>query len=142
MGPLGRQTKHEHLLETFANLGKTWDISQRMLDDLQFFTCRIYAPSSNTVKVNELRYEMFFSKRGEVESSALPPCEGSLQQHIRRVNYQAAIWRRCLVGKPDVPEPDGHGWTRDDDGNLGIDWMHGTPAPDSVLECVACQCKR
>ncbi len=102
----------------------------------------MYAPTTKTTKVNQLRYELFFAKRGEVDSSALPPCDDSLMQHIRRANYQAGIWRRCLVSKPDIPEPDGNGWTRAEDGSLEIDWLHRQPAPDAVLEFIACQCKR
>lgn len=67
-------------------------------------------------------YEMFFARRGEVDSSALPPCEESFLQHTRRANYQAGIWR-CLASKPDVPEPDNHGWTRAADSMLHIDWI-------------------
>jgi len=48
-----------------------------------------------------------------------------------------------LERNPDVPDPDGHGWTKDEGSpKLGIDWMHGQPAPDSVLELLACKCKK
>ncbi|KAG1714147.1 Cytosolic non-specific dipeptidase [Nymphon striatum] len=33
-----------------------------------------------------------FPKRGKVDSSALPLCDDSLMQHIRRANYQTGIW--------------------------------------------------
>ena len=42
----------------------------------------------------------------------LPPCRKSLVQHIKRVNYQVGIWKRLIVPKPQVPTPDGHGWTK------------------------------
>ena len=90
-----------------------------------------------TCKVNILRHEMFLSKRVEVDSSTLPPCEDSLKQHIQRANYQAGVWRG-----PDIPEPDGHGWIKRADGGLDLDWIHGQVAPDAVLELLACQCKR
>ncbi|KAG1651021.1 Sulfotransferase 1C2 [Nymphon striatum] len=41
-------------------------------------------------------------------------------QHVRRANYQAGIWRKCLVAKPNIPEPDGHDWTGTGDGTLEI----------------------
>ena len=94
--------------------------------------------SSKTTKVNVLRHEMFLTKRGEVDSSTLPPCEDSLQQHIQRANYQAGVWQRSLQRNPDVPEPTCHGWVRTDVGSLKIDWMHGHAAPDAVLELLAC----
>ena len=142
IGPIKQLRKQQQLIDVFRNLGKSWDLSQEILDDLQAFTCCMYAPTTKTTKVNQLRYELFFAKRGEVDSGALPPCDDSLMQHIRRANYQAGIWRRCLVSKPDIPEPDGNGWTRAEDGSLEIDWLHRQPAPDAVLEFIACQCKR
>ena len=48
---------------------------------------------------------------------------------------------RSLVSKPDVPDPERHGWLMVQ-GMLKIDWMHGQPAPDSVLEFIACKCKK
>jgi len=48
-----------------------------------------------------------------------------------------------LERNPDDPDPDGHGWTKDEGSpKLGIDWMHRQPASDSVLELLACKCKK
>ena len=60
--------------------------------------------------VDLLRYELSCAKRGKVDPEALPPCRTSLRLHIKRVNYQAAIWRRAAIPHPDVPSPHGHGW--------------------------------
>ena len=62
--------------------------------------------------------------------------------HILRANYQAAIWRRCLELSPSVPCPKDCGWTTDEDGNLAAEWMHGSPAPDAVLQLLSCKCVR
>ena len=129
-------------MDTFINLGKSWDVTQLIIDTLQAFTCRMYASSSKTTKVNVLRHEMFLTKRGEVDSSTLPPCEDSLQHHIQRTNYQAGVWQMSLQRNPDVPEPTCHGWVRTEVGSLKIDRMHGHAAPDAVLELLACQYKR
>ena len=40
-----------------------------------------------------------------------------------------------------VPSPTEHGWT-DDEGKLAIHWMRCAPAPDVVLELLACKCVR
>jgi len=41
-----------------------------------------------------------------------------------------------------VPSPaDGHGW-RMTEGQLGISWLTGAPAPDVVLELMSCKCPR
>ena len=117
-------------------------MDQSLTSILREFTCRMYAASSKTCKVNILRHEMFLSKRGEVDSSTLPPCEDSLKQHIQRANFQAGVWRGALLPMPDILEPDGHGWIKRADGGLDLDWIHGQVAPDVVLELLACQCKQ
>ena len=79
----------------------------------------ILAKQSSTVESQTKdRRKSFCTKRGEAESSLLPPCRDCLQLHIQRANYQTAVWRNCLEGQPDIPEPKGHGWTTDDKGML------------------------
>ena len=128
--------------EAFGQVGQSWDVSRQLFQKLQEITCRLYLPSTGTRTVNELRYQIFCARRGEVESSQLPPCEDCLFMHVLRANYQAAIWRRCLQSRPIVPCPTGHGWATDDDGELVIDWMKGSPAPEAVLQLLACKCER
>jgi len=122
----------------FSQVGRNWSLS--VFNILQDFTCRLYATRSQTKEVNELRYQLFRAKNGDVESGQLPPCEDCLHMHALRANYQTAIWRRCLENTPSIPNPsDGHGWT-DRDGHLEISWMTGPPAPDVVLEFMSCKC--
>ena len=101
----------------------------------------MYVANSSTNEVNELRYQLFCNKRGEVESSQLPPCRDCLFMHVQRANYQAAIWKCSLQANAVVPSPTESGWT-DDDGRLDIHWMRSPPAPDVVLELLACKCVR
>lgn len=102
----GNSTFQEH----FKFLGTSWDISEESFRAMESFVCRMYAPSSNVCDVNDLRYLLFCTKRGEMESSLLPPCRDCLQMHIQRANYQAAVWRHCLEGQPGIPEPSKHRW--------------------------------
>jgi len=97
--------------------------------------------NSSTLAVNELRYQLFCIKRAEVESSQLPPCRDTLFIHVHWANCQAAIWNCSLQAKAVVPSPTECGWT-DDDGKLDIHWMRFPPAPDMVLELLACKCVR
>lgn len=137
--------------DVFKQLGQTWELSDDLFTKLEKFTCMIYGASSckggcsnsstSGHSVNELRYQLFCAKRGEAESSQLPPCRDCLYLHAQRANFQAAIWRRCLQAKPSVPSPTEHGWT-EDDGNLAILWMRSAPAPEVVLELLACKCSR
>ena len=94
------------------------------------------------VKVNELRYQMFICRKGDVQSGQLPPCEDTLRQHTIRANYQAAIWRRSLENNVSIPDPaDGYGWIKSHDGNLNVKWMTISPAPEAVLCLMSSKCK-
>ena len=74
--------------------------------------------------------------------NCLDPCLDCLSQHAQRANYQAGIWRRCLQCELDILSPTDHGWSTDDEGNLGIQWMTGSPAPTAVLTLMKCNCTR
>ena len=105
--------------ETFKGLGQSWDLSEELFQRIEEFTSHMYAANSSTGEVNQLRYQLFCAKRGEVESSQLPPCRDCLLMHVERANYQAAIWKRSLHASPVVPSPTEHGW-KDDEGKLAI----------------------
>ena len=61
--------------EIFSQLGQAWDVPSELFEGLQQITCQTYFPSSHTKEVNKLRFELLCAKRGEVESSQLPPCD-------------------------------------------------------------------
>ena len=86
------------------------------------FTCCIYVATSSTNEVNDMCYQLFCAKRGEIEFSLLPPCRDCLLMHLHRANYQAAIWKYWMHARPTVPDPTKCGWI-DDDGKLAIHWM-------------------
>lgn len=87
---------------------------------------------------NQCRFALF--KLGKCSDDVLPPTCDSLLQHLRRANYQAAIWRQCLDATMIIPAVSDHGW-RVENGELKIVWMTCLPAPDSILECIHCGCK-
>ena len=91
--------------------------------------------------VNEARYEKFCAKKGKIESNQLPPCQNALRKHIDRANYQARVWKNCLVPYPQIPNPSGHGWKLENS-QFTIDWMTIPPAPDSILEFLSCNCTK
>lgn len=98
-------------------------------------------PAQGTNSINELRYRLFCSKRGNIESDHLPPCADCLYKHAYRANYQTAIRRWSLENRPEIPSPLRHGWIQDEN-KLGIDWMSGQPAPEAVLKLLSCSCTR
>ncbi|KAG0727608.1 hypothetical protein GWK47_034280 [Chionoecetes opilio] len=134
---------HDHFRNVFAKLGKEWQLTDEILKVLEEFTCRLYVSQSEICDVNEMRYELFRVKDGNVDSGQLPPCQNCLHLHATRANYQAAIWHRALQADPEVPNPlENKGWSLGDDGELVINWMTAAPAPDTVLEFLSCKCKK
>lgn len=129
----------------FFELGQEWDLSPELMDKLEAFTCLMYVPKTPTTEINDLRYQLFCAKKGKIESHQLPPCKDCLTKHAQRANYQAAIWRRCLEQDPRVPSPIGRGWKmerEEESEQLVVHWMEGQPAPDAVLDLLACSCTK
>lgn len=92
--------------------------------------------------INVFRYHRFCASHGKIEGHKLLPCADCLYKHCQRACYQAGIWKRALETNPEVPSPIGRGWTLNESGTLTVDWMDGKPAPDAVLELMACSCTR
>ena len=131
--------------ELFKKLGQEWAMSSALQAGLESFVCAMYGSASGDTSVNEFRYKLFCTKKGEKESHQLPPCADCFHKHSQRANYQTAIWRRCLMNDPNTPSPEGHGWKFTTDGDaqvLAIDWMDGASAPEAVLELLSCKCRK
>ena len=71
----------------------------------------------------------------------LPPNKDSLYKYIQRANFQAAIHRRSLECRSNIPPPKNHGWKMAGD-SYEVDWMTLPPAPEAILELVHCACKK
>ncbi len=104
----------------------------------------MYMPSTHTTEVNTPRYELFCVKLGEVESSQLPPCQDCLFMHalvspVPTTKLQSG-GDRCRTSPTFQAQKTG--WTTYEDGKLAVKWMHDSPAPDAVLELLACKCVR
>ena len=141
--PLKLLQKCPDFYKCLGNLGESWELSDEQFRDLEAFTCRMYLPQLlSCCDINECRYLMFCTRKGEGDSSQLPPCHDTLYQHTLRANCQAAIWRRSLEQEICAPDPVGHGWTREDNSALGVKWMTGLPAPQTVLDLLSCNCRR
>ena len=68
-------------------LGKAWVLSLELFTLLQEFVCKIYASQTSLCDVNDLRNQLFRVKKGDVDSSQLPPCKDTLMLHAMRANY-------------------------------------------------------
>ena len=126
----------------FRELGQDWELSTDLFMKLQAFTCQLYMASTKTEHINTARYQLFCTQHGERESSQLPPCEDCLLMHAMRANYQAGIWRASLQQHPQIPSPLDHGWAKNENDQLTIQWMQGSPAPEAVLQLLSCNCSR
>lgn len=133
--------KNKDMRESLMQLGDSWRLSTELQSKLEAFVCLMYAPKPGTNNVNDLRYNLFCSRKGEVESHQLPPCQDCLKKHSERANFQAAIWKRSILADPNTPVPVRHGWKMEE-GHLVIDWMDGSPAPEAVLDLLSCKCSR
>jgi len=79
--------KNSSVRETLTQLGESWDVSPELQTKLEEVVCLLYARKPATTDVNQLRYNMFCSHRGEIESHQLPPCKDSLTKHSQWSNF-------------------------------------------------------
>ena len=87
-----------------AKLGESWDVPEEVFETIGKFTCHMYG-QPRFEHVNKLRLHLLIKKcekDGRLDSSktidiaSLPPCSNTLFQHVKRTNYQVAIWRQAL----------------------------------------------
>ena len=58
--------------------------------------------------LNRLSYN--YAWKSDKSASLFPPTDDAVEQHIRRVNYQVAIWIHSHEAKPDLWNPDCNVW--------------------------------
>lgn len=105
----------EDVREAYIKLGEAWNLSAELLEALEKVTCSLCTPSTATASnINDVRYNLFCAKNGEIESHLLPhpppplpPCKDCLSKHAIRANYQSCIWQRSLERNPVIPSPVG-----------------------------------
>lgn len=121
----------------FSKFGDTFTFDANLFSTIERFVCDLYNAKS-CVSCDEARYFKFYSKKGTVpEPQQLPATSDALICHSKRVSYFTFIIKRSLSAYPDIPLPDGHGWTLKD-GILETQWMLRRPAPDAILDLVSC----
>ena len=128
---------HTNLYTELADLGRRplEDIS----DGIQQYIASIYNGSPTLLSCNELRYKLF-ARKG-LQNDSLPPTTDALQQHLKRAEHQTKIWISSLDPNPSIPDPNGNGWTRNEDGVLQPVLMTKEPMPKAIAELVKCGCK-
>ena len=103
--PLKILPKNPKFAATLTRLGESWEVPDDLVDELEEFTCSMYG-RARARKVNELRYirikelctkDNQLNPSKNVDRGTLPPCRRSLEQHIRRVNYQVGFWKMADI---------------------------------------------
>ena len=103
IGALRIVKEHKSFQEMFDLLAVEWELSDDFFQKPQDFTCQLYNSRPGTNSVNELRYRMFYSRRGNIESDQLPRWADCLYKHACQANCQTAIWRRSLENRQEIP---------------------------------------
>ena len=131
-----------------ASLGNSWDVSQALMDELDEFTCALYG-RQNIKHVDDLRYLKLSEVGSEnqrlnpsknVDLASVPPCRRSLENHIRRVHYQAGVWKMANMSNITIPATTDNNGRILVGGNLEPLWFDGRPLPESLAEvCRRCE---
>ena len=88
----------EQVLEAFASLGSSEQVTADVTEQLELYMCQLYVPLTQIKTVKELRW-FLFSKR-QYSDEKLPPTKAALEQMIKRANYVALVWKEC--GTPQI----------------------------------------
>lgn len=143
--PIKLLQKQPRYQGVFQELGQSWEVTDDLFLQLQQFTCQMYRTKSGKVsKVDELRCSMLLEKCGGADKkldakknfdlSSLPPPEVCLREHVKRVNYQVAIWKRGHVPNPEIPSPaDDNGWVMVN-GTIEPKWYEGESLPPQLAD--------
>ena len=66
--------------------------------------------------------------------SSLPPPEVCLREHVKRVNYQVAIWKRGHVQNTEIPSPtDDNSWVMVN-GRIEPKWYEWESLPPQLAD--------
>lgn len=129
--------KHPDCLTAVQELGNSFEVSEGLIHKLETFVCRLYGVTDQNY-VNEARYKLFCQTSGNEQ--AMPPCKDALIQHIKRSNYQAAIWKKAAMPLTNCPSPVGNGWQLEAD-DYKIVWNTCPIAPKDIISSAFCRCQ-
>ena len=99
--------KHEIFCDAICLLDESIDIEETVHKVIEQMVCVAYG-FENVEKINEIRYKKCCSKQFP-DLTRIPPTRPELRQHVKRVNFQAFIWKKALDVEPLIPNADGYG---------------------------------
>ena len=115
--------KYPMFHETLEKIGENWIIDEDTYLQIEMFICCLYG-YPKTSQINDVRLLLLKKKCVEndkldssknIDLGALPPCRGSLKQHVMRTNYQVAVWKHANENYPEIPDCTLHGWKKEGD---------------------------
>lgn len=132
--------KHPEFIPTLSLIGRRFTLDATIFPAIESFVCHLYGlgQCSNT---DTARYKKLCSKKKCPEPQKLPPTRDALLCHLKRVNYATAVVKCALQQFPVIPGPNGYGWITEG-GELKIQWMLRNPVPETLVDFIACNCKK
>ena len=124
--------QHNTLL---SSLGEG-ELTEEKMKEVEEFVCKLYKLDS-IESVDEAR-AILFSKKGKPE--ALPPTSDALSLHVKRVHYQAIVWKQAHCSEPHLPDPETLGWKMIAANKLQPLLMTQDPIPKACQEIISFSC--
>ena len=88
------------------------ELTEEQLGVVQRFTILMYKRTSNLVKVNEARLQLFTQGQRQIDN--MPPTKAALAEHTRRAAYQGGhVWGQTMIPIQELPLPSDWGWRTD-----------------------------
>ena len=84
--------KHKIFCDAICLLDESLDIEETVYEVIEQMVCVAYG-FENVEKINEIRYKKCCSKQFP-DLTRIPPTRPELRQHVKRVNFQAFIWKK------------------------------------------------
>ena len=84
--------------DTLKCQSSNWEVSPQFLKSLESLTCSLYTycAKNEIENINELRFNIFCTRKVQADSWQLSPCASSPENHCKRPNYQSAVWTKSL----------------------------------------------
>lgn len=111
---IGKRSAYSKLLQNIEDLlplsqfGQSSDISSILPVSTKYALMLYGSKSKSCHSLDQLRY--VYACTSDKPASLFPPTDDAFEQHVRRDNYQVAIWLHSHVAKPILWKPDGNGW--------------------------------
>jgi len=112
-----------------APLGKQ-RLSKQDAEKILSFMQTIMYPGKQDEDFVETRIRMYEQQKNK-SSLTLLPDKHSAEEHVKRSNLQAYIWKQCLLKDINYPNPEECGWQVEENSLVPV-WFHCSQFPPSL----------